>query len=188
MTPRPLSPEPSPAIRPLATPAGSDKRRCGLLGRSVRLLVLAGALWSTTAIYPGAASTATAASPSFTWTTGTTAGPPPLRNPAMAYDGDTQDVVLFGGTLPNGTLSNQTWVFNGTSWSAAGGGPAARSGASMAFDAVHHQLILFGGLGANGNYLGDTWAWNGASWYLDTPSGALPPGRRPCVAPVQQNR
>ncbi|MCU4185526.1 hypothetical protein K6U06_14230 [Acidiferrimicrobium sp. IK] len=128
---------------------------------------------------PTAPEAAAAAPPSLTWTAmAVGSGPPTLRDPAVAYDSDIHAVVLFGGTLANGALSNQTWLFNGTTWSIAGGGPAARTGAAMAFDAAQHQLILFGGLDSTGAYLDDTWAWNGASWYLVTPRTSLPPGRQ----------
>ena len=95
--------------------------------------------------------------------------PPSLAYASAAYDSDNQTIVLFGGSHSNGTLSNDTWVWNGSTWTdfsgSAGQAPPARKSASMAFDPKLHQLILFGGDGANGQPLGDTWAWNGASWY-----------------------
>ncbi|HMC39270.1 MAG TPA: kelch repeat-containing protein, partial [Acidimicrobiales bacterium] len=95
--------------------------------------------------------------------------PPPLAYAAAAYDGDTAAVVLFGGVEGNGTLSDRTWIWNGSTWDQApvnGQQPAARETASLAFDPTLHQLILFGGRGADGTLLDDTWAWNGAAWVL----------------------
>jgi hypothetical protein len=88
------------------------------------------------------------------------------------YDSDSKTVVLFGGVQPDGALSSDTWVWNGSTWSDYPGSevqaPPARQKASMAFDAKLHQLILFGGEGTGGRLLSDTWAWNGASWYDET--------------------
>jgi Galactose oxidase, central domain len=98
--------------------------------------------------------------------------PPPLAYASAAYDSDNQTIVLFGGSRSNGSLSNDTWVWDGSTWTDFSGSevqaPPARMSASMAFDPKLHQLILFGGEGASGQPLGDTWAWNGASWYEQT--------------------
>ncbi len=109
--------------------------------------------------------------------------PPTLRNAAAAYDGDTSTVVVFGGVTAGGSLSNDTWVWDGQSWSehtasSMTQAPPARQDASMAFDPSLHQLILFGGQGAGGTLLGDTWAWNGASWYQLPPGPYGGPGAR----------
>jgi hypothetical protein len=119
-----------------------------------------------------------------TWSTvSPAASPPPLRSAAVAYDAANQTVVLFGGILADGSLSPNTWVWDGTSWSehpaATTSSPSARSGASMAFDATarpYPQLILFGGRDASGMPLQDTWAWNGASWNPIFPTSS--PGAR----------
>lgn len=104
-----------------------------------------------------------------TWSTLSPAtSPPALRGAAAAYDAANRTVVVFGGELPDGDLSDQTWVWNGTIWSRADQGfgsvPPARSGASMAYDSRLDQLILFGGEGSGHTLLDDTWLWNGASW------------------------
>lgn len=95
--------------------------------------------------------------------------PPPLAYASAAYDNDNATLVLFGGVTPSGALSDNTWVWDGSTWRSYAGtkivAPAARELAAMAFDPVLHQLILFGGRSAGGALLGDTWAWNGASWY-----------------------
>ena len=118
----------------------------------------------------GAAVDASGAPVALTWSpVSPPVTPPSLAYASAAYDSDNQTIVLFGGSHSNGTLSNDTWVWNGSTWAdfsgSAGQAPPARKSASMAFDPKLHQLILFGGDGANGQPLGDTWAWNGASWY-----------------------
>jgi hypothetical protein len=108
--------------------------------------------------------------PALTWSTvSPPVTPPPLSNASAVYDSDNKTVVLFGGRNADGTLSDDTWVWNGSTWTNYPGSqiqaPPARQLAAMAFDPDLHQLILFGGEGAGGQPLPDTWAWNGASWY-----------------------
>ena len=141
------------------------------------LLLLAGLLLS--AAGPATAASAPAA-PTVDWTTATpSASPPPLANAAAAYDADTSTLVLFGGVDSlSHSLSDQTWIWNGSNWSEAtmrAQQPPARQRASMAFDPTLHELILFGGETANGSLLDDTWAWNGASWFQPTVSSSPPP-------------
>ncbi len=120
------------------------------------------------------------AAPVLTWSTRPTgtAHPPPLSEASAVYDSDTGTVVLFGGVEANGQLSDDTWVWNGTSWADYSGSqiqaPPARQMASMAFDPGLDQLILFGGLGADNQILGDTWAWNGSWWYEEPVSNPPP--------------
>jgi hypothetical protein len=142
----------------------------------------------TLAVAPAVAATpaATAGSPALTltWSKVTTAvAPPPLSGASAVYDSDNRTVVLFGGRTATGTLSDDTWVWDGSSWqdypASEVQAPPPRQLASMAFDPQLHQLILFGGLGADGQPLNDTWAWNGASWYEQTGSlVAQSPGGR----------
>ena len=145
----------------------------------IRLALLLGA--ALAAVVPaGRAMAATTAQPTWSMLSPPTS-PPPLRDAAAAYDAANQTVVVFGGMLPDGALSNQTWVWNGTTWSRGDHGygavPAAREGASMAYDASLNQLILFGGATANGTLLDDTWLWNGASW-IQVTAPTTPGARR----------
>jgi hypothetical protein len=115
-----------------------------------------------------------------------TAHPPALTQASAVYDPDTGSVVLFGGMEADGNLSDDTWVWNGASWTDFPGSktkaPPARQMASMAYDPAQHQLILFGGLGAGNQILGDTWAWNGASWYEEEPASTPPPREAAALA------
>ena len=104
-----------------------------------------------------------------TWATlSPPSSPPALEGAAAAYDDANRTVVVFGGELPDGSLSNETWIWDGTTWSHADQGfgtvPPARYGASMAYDSRLDQLILFGGQGRGHTLLDDTWLWNGISW------------------------
>ena len=49
------------------------------------------------------------------WTRVATTGPPPRFVSAMAYDAARAEVVLFGGSVPDGYLGD-TWVWDGTAW------------------------------------------------------------------------
>jgi Galactose oxidase, central domain len=92
--------------------------------------------------------------------------PPALEGASATYDPADQTIVLFGGRLADGQLSDRTWIWNGSTWSSppTGSSPLPRASASMAFDGGLDQLILFGGVGSGGTLLDDTWTWNGASW------------------------
>jgi hypothetical protein len=108
--------------------------------------------------------------------------PPPLEYASEVYDSDNGTVVLFGGKETNGDLSNTTWVWAHSNWTAYPASeiqaPPPRQMASMAFDPQLHKLILFGGQGPGGQLLDDTWAWNGASWYqLSAGPGNIPSPR-----------
>jgi len=97
---------------------------------------------------------------------GPAAGTPPLYAYAVAYDPGLQRVVLFGGlALSNGAASDDTWEFDGTSWSQAslGPGPAARIDHTLVYHDAAGVTLLFGGRGANGR-LSDVWAWHDGSW------------------------
>lgn len=84
---------------------------------------------------------------------------------AMAYDSGRQRTVLFGGYVSqSGTLSNQTWEWDGTLWRLRTpvNSPSARYGASMAYDPIRQRVVLFGGKVTNP--LSDTWEWDGTNW------------------------
>jgi hypothetical protein len=96
----------------------------------------------------------------------------PRGGAAMAYDPDIGKIVLFGGEAraADGTgvwppYSNETWLWDGVSWSpgpAAPPGLAGRTGAQMVYDDSLHELVLFGGSGL-APYT-DTWLFDGTQW------------------------
>lgn len=83
-------------------------------------------------------------------------------------------LVLFGGQDINGTVLNDTWVWDGGAWSnsiaddagSADGSssPAGRINAVMSTACGY--AVLAGGSASNAADAGlvDTWLWNGASW------------------------
>jgi hypothetical protein len=163
-------------------PARPSKRRGLRRPRrgTPRLFAAAVATLAAWAAASPSAAWAAAPAPVLVWSSASPAGsPPPMAYASAAYDADNSTVVLFGGVASNGSLSDQTWIWDGSSWTEAepAHAPPAREMAAMAFDPTLHQLILFGGQGANGTLLDDTWAWNGASWIQLAAQGPNPSAR-----------
>jgi Galactose oxidase, central domain len=73
-------------------------------------------------------------------------------------------VVLFGGTNYSDAASDETWLWNGTTWTELEvPGPSARNFTAMA--TLGGTVILFGGCNFTcDTVFGDTWIWDGASW------------------------
>jgi hypothetical protein len=71
--------------------------------------------------------------------------------------------VVFGGFDATGYL-NDTWVFDGSTWSlvATPSAPPPRAASAMSYDRIAKKLVLFGGFNGT-QYLGDTWLWDGAT-------------------------
>jgi hypothetical protein len=89
--------------------------------------------------------------------------PPALTSITMTYDPVGKKVVSFGGW--DGTsYSNDTWLFDGTTWRLAvtTNAPPVRAAAAITFDQPSGKLIMFGGFNGT-QYLGDTWIWDGTS-------------------------
>jgi Invasin, domain 3/Galactose oxidase, central domain len=83
---------------------------------------------------------------------------------AMAYDAARKRVVLFGGLHGSASL-NDTWEFDGTTWSkiSVPQSPAPRSLSSLTYDPTIQRVVLFGGF-SGALYLNDTWEFDGQSW------------------------
>jgi hypothetical protein len=95
------------------------------------------------------------------------------ENPiSMTFDAARQQVIYFGGNT-----GNQTWVWNGSTWTqkTPAHSPPARSGHALAYDAARQRVVLFGGINAT-VALNDTWTWDGIDWTLADPGNG--PARR----------
>ena len=98
---------------------------------------------------------------------------PPARrfdSQGMAYDPNTQTVVMFGGIdVTNTVFFGDTWVWNGTNWvqQTPGSSPSARR-TVLATDPAGN-VMLFGGGGPSGA-LADTWVWDGTNWNQQSPA------------------
>ena len=85
----------------------------------------------------------------------------------MAYDSQRGVTVLFGGQNAGaGNYSNETWEWDGNSWTNVSPTtrPTLRFQHAMAYDSQRGVTVLFGGYDANFNDLSDTWEWNGTTW------------------------
>ncbi|MDE1821407.1 MAG: hypothetical protein KGI98_11265 [Euryarchaeota archaeon] len=108
------------------------------------------------------------------WTnrTGSVAGDPgELALSGIAWDGNANSVVMFGGCTPPVSQScpvgNATWTYNGGTWtnvtSTMTVAPAPRASVAMTNDSRDGYLLLFGGSCGAGCATGDTWTENGRS-------------------------
>jgi hypothetical protein len=105
-----------------------------------------------------------------TWTRQSPATSPPARGEAqMAYDAATGTAVMFGGvgTFGANDLLDDTWTWNGTTWTQPAAGPHSpprRAQGAMAYDADAGNVVMFGGTGGSfggplGSKLPSTWTW-----------------------------
>jgi hypothetical protein len=72
--------------------------------------------------------------------------------------------VLFGGS--NGPSFNDTWEWDGTSWTLrnlVGTRPSVRIAHAMAYDTARRKTVLFGGI-VQGASSDETWEWDGNTW------------------------
>jgi N-acetylneuraminic acid mutarotase len=110
-----------------------------------------------------------------TWTDLSPGGAVPAARSghSMAYDPETQRVILFGGTQDSDegddVYFDDTWAYDpaANTWTElhpAGDVPAARSFHSMVYEPNTGTVILFGGVqgdvAAGGTYFDDTWAYD----------------------------
>jgi PKD repeat protein len=98
-----------------------------------------------------------------------TDAPPAVAYPSFSFDPRIPGFVLFGGLLANGSLSNQTWFLNDSTWVWTNYTstacfffcPGPRSDASFAFaaDSADKTTVLFGGCSDNLCFgaFNDTW-------------------------------
>src|ERR1035441_2573999 len=105
--------------------------------------------------------------------------------PGMVWDGAAGNVVLFGGTDSTGRVLNDTWTWDGTTWTQQFppvSPPGRQLGPEgMAYDAVNRTVVFFGGFDSNLNALGDTWTWDGKAktWTQQFPATSPTPRRTP---------
>lgn len=86
---------------------------------------------------------------------------------AMAYDPLREQVIVFGGRRSDVGALDDTWAWDGVSWSERtpeGPSPEARASATLTWEASSGTLLLFGGADADGTIYDDAWAWDGHAW------------------------
>jgi len=112
--------------------------------------------------------------------------PPERSNSGLVSDG-TGNMVLFGGATSSGIFLNDTWTWDGTTWTQQSPpvSPSPRAQMAMAYDPATDSVVLFGGCNvAPGTCtLADTWMWNGVTktWIQQNPT-VSPSARRAPMA------
>jgi hypothetical protein len=98
---------------------------------------------------------------------------------ALAYDGVSGKLLLFGGVDANNVYLNDTWEWDGMNWSVTTtvAAPHVRYLGPLAWDSARGRIVLFGGTddGSIGP-MADTWEWDGMNW-KDVSPPASPPKR-----------
>jgi hypothetical protein len=117
-----------------------------------------------------------------TWTNLTSVvkgGEPDLVRGAMVWDAHDHELVLFGGSTPQGTSVSQTWTFANLTWTKLNTTPApsARVYIFLSYDPGRSAVILYGGSPASesGTPDSDTWQFQGGYWTELTPLVHPPP-------------
>ncbi|MBK8096226.1 MAG: hypothetical protein IPK26_03920 [Planctomycetes bacterium] len=96
----------------------------------------------------------------------------------MAYHHATSSCVLFGGWNGLDHL-NDTWSFNGLSWTNHGNSAVVATRIQPALCATGILgTVLFGGGKFSGPYYNDMFAWTGSTWSAASTVGPLPSPRR----------
>jgi hypothetical protein len=102
---------------------------------------------------------------------------------AAAYDRVRHRLVVFGGSTTSiSGFMDDTWEFDGSSWTKMSPvmRPKARNDHAMTYDPVRKRVILFGGRDADG-LLNDLWEWDGRSWQQLRPETLMSPRRDHCL-------
>ena len=88
-----------------------------------------------------------------------------LGGNGLAYDGNRNVVILFGGSEGGTNFKDDTWEYEGTTWipKSPGNKPSSRDAHALVYYPHLGGTILFGG-NHEGDMLNDTWKWNGTSW------------------------
>lgn len=95
--------------------------------------------------------------------------PSARSNHAMAWDGDHNRIVLFGGISDSGAL-NDTWELDGITWSKRTPltVPPAVQNPTLGWDPSRHRIVLFGVLDTGPV----TWEWDGIDWHDGHPASS----------------
>jgi N-acetylneuraminic acid mutarotase len=106
-------------------------------------------------------------------------GPSARGGVAMAYDSESDRIILQGGVSTGYPLSD-TWAYdyNTNTWTEMAKGPGSRFGARMAYDVESDRIVLFGGYELSGRFFNDTrvYDYNSDTW-TDMKPSTSPPGR-----------
>lgn len=117
------------------------------------------------------------AAPSYTWIERTTTVRPTARyGHGMAYDSLRHRAIMFGGENDSAAVFNDTWAWDGLTWSQinTATSPAPRA-SRLVYDIARDRIVMFGGLNASGRRLNETWEFDGSDWIQRFPAMAPTP-------------
>jgi len=111
---------------------------------------------------------------------------PSARSGARMVATPDGSIVLFGGFTQADVYSDETWRFDGSTWSLLPTGvtPPGRKDHVMFYDATAQTIVMFGGrndITPNDDELGDAWTFDGA-WRPVVQIGAWPADRSSAIA------
>lgn len=110
--------------------------------------------------------------------------PSPRAYAVMAYDPTMKHVMLFGGqheAAGAGPIAfNDTWIWNGTSWTELPLTGPSLKGAVGAFDTAREELVVFGWSALDGS--AQTWTLKGNRWIQAKPASSPPARGQPAIA------
>jgi Concanavalin A-like lectin/glucanases superfamily/CARDB/NHL repeat/Galactose oxidase, central domain len=94
------------------------------------------------------------------------ASPPARWAHSMTYDEGRQRIVLFGGLTGVTDGFNDTWEYDGQTWTQVRAlhGPSARWDAGLAYDVLNRRTVLFGGMYWDGGF-----GWWDDTWHYGAP-------------------
>lgn len=93
---------------------------------------------------------------------------------SMVAEGNTGNMLLFGGTADFVPALGDFWRFDGFSWQQLNVPcPPARTEFSMVYDSVRARVVLFGGFTPGVGLRADTWEWDGNAWSERTTPGPV---------------
>ncbi len=110
-------------------------------------------------------------------------GPAFLTEHTTIYDPASDRMIVFGGSYPDGSFSNDVFALELTGtprWTPIlpqGSPPAPRAGHTAIYDPVRHRMIVFGGTAGTPKY-NDVWELTlsgSPEWHPLSPLGARPP-------------
>jgi len=112
------------------------------------------------------------------WSLRSVSGPPHLIGYGMAYDSQNDVTVMFGGRDEDGQNYDETWLWDGSTWTQAfpALSPPAHAHHGMVYDESRNRVVMFGGKDTAS--LEDTWEWDGSNWSW---AGSGGPGARFCM-------
>jgi Kelch motif len=121
----------------------------------------------------------------FEWDGAAWAHPTPKTIPTfhqfgtLAYDPNLKKTVLFGG-YDNGSYLDQTWTWDGTTWTRQKKNPApGRTLAAMWYDPTLKKIVIYGGIGRLTSTdritrYDDMWTFDGTGWNQLKPASGTP--------------